>query len=196
MTSRNNILFYPACIAISLLLLLTSSEAQIIKVSYNSDAINTFSGKVYLFLSKEYKEPKEGSAGLEFLPCYSITVNNIKPGEVVVFDDAATSFPVAISDLEIGQYYVQAVWDRNLGGRAIGYSPGNIYNNSAKFTFTKNNLEIFNLNCEVTIEEPTFKETQAAKEMKVPSRLLSFFISGRLLLTLPSFYPKNIMMIR
>ena len=177
MTSRNNSFAYSAYTAISLFLLLlfSSSEAQIIKVSYTSNVVSTFSGKVYLYMSKENKKPKEGPAGMDFSPCNSIVVNKIKPGETVVFNDSVKSYPVSITDIERGQYYVQAVWDRDLGGRAIGNSPGNMYNQSLKITLTKNNLEVFNINCKESIDDPSFKETRSTKEMKVPSRLLSFF---------------------
>jgi len=64
-------------------------------------------------------------AGLEVFPCFSIEVRDVKPGTSVVFDDRASAYPVKMSDIERGEYYVQAVWDRNLGGRAIATSPGN-----------------------------------------------------------------------
>ena len=153
----------------------SSAEAQIIKVSYTSNAVNNFSGKVYLYLSKESLEPKEGPSGMEFSPCYSIAVKNIKPGQAVVFDDMAISFPVALSEIERGQYYVQAVWDRNLGGRAIGSSPGNIYNRSLKINFSKNFFENFSINCTEINDDRSFKETPATKELKVSSKLLSIF---------------------
>lgn len=177
MTTGNYFSAYYTRVTITLvsLLLFSLAEAQIVTVSYTSNIAGTFSGKVYLYLSKENKEPKERPAGMDFSPCFSIVVNKIKPGEKAVFNDSAQSYPVAITDLERGQYYVQAVWDRNLGGRAIGNSPGNMYNPALKITFSKNNLEVFNLNCTEAIDDPTFKETRSTKEMKVPSRLLSFF---------------------
>lgn len=42
------------------------------------------------------------------------------------------AFPVPLSDMERGEYNVQVVWDRNLGGRAISESPGNLYNPTQK----------------------------------------------------------------
>lgn len=49
------------------------------------------------------------------LCCFAIDVNQIKPNTTVLFDDKAISYPVNLSDIERGEYYVQAVWDRNLG---------------------------------------------------------------------------------
>ena len=51
--------------------------------------------------------------GVHSFPCFSIDVNNVKPGQKVVFDDAAVFYPTALSDIERGTYYAQVVWDKN-----------------------------------------------------------------------------------
>ena len=100
---------------ILLFLLTFSTQAQRIEVSYSSDAFDgIFSGKVILYLSEDGKNPKDSGAGLPALNCFSIEVNQIKPNRNVLFDDSAISFPVALSNLERGEYYLQIVWDRNL----------------------------------------------------------------------------------
>ena len=119
-------------IASSLLLpflIWSSAIGQKFTISYTpASSHENFSGKVFLYLSKENKNPKDGMIGVEKFPCYAISVKNIKPNEKVLFDDAAVSYPVALSDIERGEYNVQAVWDKNSGGRSIGNSPGNMYN--------------------------------------------------------------------
>src|SRR4030095_16435758 len=101
------------------------SFCQKFSVSYSKTVYDKlFSGKVFLFLNKENREPKSGPVGIESFPCFAIEVKNVKPGQAVIFDDKATSYPAALSDLERNEYYVQAVWDRNLGGRAVSGSPG------------------------------------------------------------------------
>ena len=159
-----------------LILLSTSIQAQQIKVSYASTAFEgVFSGKVLLYLSKDSKSPKDLGTGLPALCCFSIDVNQIKPNTTVLFDDNATSYPVKLSDIERGEYYVQAVWDRNTGGRNIGNSPDNIYNESIKINITKDTKATFSLHCDKVVPSPVFEETDFVKEVKAPSPLLSAF---------------------
>lgn len=121
-----------------------SLSAQQIKVSYNSqDAGERFTGNVFLYLSKENHEPMAGFVGLTSFPCYRIAVKAVKPGQQVIFNDAAVSYPVKLSDLERGEYYVQAVWDKNTGDHAIAETIGNIYSKPSKFAFTKKTAVVF-----------------------------------------------------
>ena len=151
-------------------------EAQKITVSYVPFASKEeFSGTVLLYLSKDAKSPKDEMVGVHQFPCFSITVNHIKPNQKVVFDDKAVSYPVALSDIERGQYYAQVVWDKNLGGRSIGESAGNMYNDAVRITVTKSHGEVFNIVCTQRVKEQPFIETHFVKEMKQPSALLSAF---------------------
>src|SRR5450432_2266995 len=106
-----------------------------------------FSGKVFLYLSKESADPKDEMVGVYSFPCFSITVKDVKPGQNVLFDDAATFFPTVLSDIERGTYHAQVVWDRNEGGRSIGRSPGNMYNKAVLVNFTKNISQSFHIVC-------------------------------------------------
>ncbi|NLP10786.1 esterase family protein [bacterium] len=166
-----------ACMAFVLLsLVCTSAFAQRFKVSYPEDILNEpFTGKVFLFLSKIHRNPKDAQIGLELFPCYAVQAKGIKPGGAVTFDDHATSFPVSLSDLERGEYSVQAIWDRNLGGRSIATSPGNIYSQAIQVTLTKNTKKVFKIECNQIMPALAFVETDLVKELKVPSRLLSDF---------------------
>jgi enterochelin esterase-like enzyme len=134
-----------------------------------------FSGKVILFLDKENKNPKDNMVDVAYFPCFSVDVKNIQPGSSITFDDKAASFPVKLSDIERGDYYVQAVWDRNLGGRSIAQSPGNIFSKPIKISVTKDGSKTFSIRCDMIIPEPSFTETKFVKELKVPSALLSSF---------------------
>src|ERR1051326_6978063 len=166
--------------------------SQQFAVRYSANA-KSFSGKVFLYLSKEEREPKDAIVGIESFPCFAIEVKNIKPGEAVLFDDKAISYPAVLSDLERNEYFVQAVWDRDLGGRAISGSPGNIYSRSVKVKLTKDRKKIFSINCDQVIPERVFKNTKFVKELKVQSTLLSAFyqkpvpIAGAIILP-PTYY--------
>jgi hypothetical protein len=132
-----------------------------------------FSGKVLLYLSKENHNPKDGMIDFESFPCFAIAVKNVQPGDTVVFDDKAISYPVVLSDLERGDYYMQAVWDRNLGGRAIAESPGNIYSAPVKLSLTKDREKWFTVVCDQVVKGKDFVATAFVKELKVVSELLS-----------------------
>ena len=159
-----------------LIMIQTFAFAQQFNISYSPTTFNkSFTGKVILYLNKENRNPKDAPADLELFPCFSVDVKNVQPGSGIVFNDKANSYPVKLSDLERGGYYVQAVWDRNLGGRAISASPGNIYSKTIKVLFTKDISKTFMLLCDQVIPEPGFKETDFVKELKAPSALLSAF---------------------
>ena len=161
---------------ISALISNLSSFSQQFQVSYPSAVYNqSFSGKVIVYLNKENKNPKDGAVTLESFPCFATEVKALSPGATVTIDDRAKAFPVKLSDIERGEYYVQAVFDRNLGGRAISQSPGNLYSLPVKVTLTKDTSLKFTLRCDQVIPERTFKETGFVKELRAPSALLSAF---------------------
>ncbi len=127
---------------------LVTISAQQIKVSYSStNAAERFSGNVFLYLSKENHEPTSGYVGLTSFLFTASAVKNIKPGEAVLFNDAAVSYPVKLSDLERGQYFAQAVWDKNTGDHTIAATVGNIFSKPAGFHFTKKTTAVYSLSC-------------------------------------------------
>ncbi|MEP7251726.1 MAG: alpha/beta hydrolase-fold protein [Ginsengibacter sp.] len=176
---------------ILLLIFCIPAMAQKFQVRYASGSQKNFSGNVFLYLSKENRDPKDGSVGADYFPCYRIAVKNVKPNQPVVFDDAAISFPMPLSGIERGEYYVQAVWDNNLGGRAIGDSPGNFYNKTAKVKFINGSKEIFNLTCNEKIDDPTFTETEYCKELRLPSKMLSAFYERPATINAAVWLPKE-----
>jgi hypothetical protein len=147
---------------------------QRFQVSFTTGAYNrSFSGRVFLYLNKENHNPKDGMVDLESFPCFAIAVKDVSPGDEVLFDDKAVSYPVVLSDLEKGDYYVQAVWDRNLGGRSIAESPGNMYSSPMKVRLTKDTGARFNLVCDQLVAARSFVPTTFTKELKVVSELLT-----------------------
>ncbi|WP_428329161.1 alpha/beta hydrolase-fold protein [Mucilaginibacter sp.] len=151
--------------------------AQQFQVSYAPAASNeNFTGYVVLYLSKDNKIPKKGMVGFENFPCFSVYVKNVKPSTIIKIDDKATSYPTALSDIERGQYYAQIVWDKNMGGRSIAESPGNMYSEPAIVNITKDTKTTYHILADQVIPAlPGFKETDFVKELKVPSALLSKF---------------------
>ena len=167
--------------------------SQQFSVSYSESVFDkAFTGKVLLYLSKDHHEPMKAVVGFEQFPCLAIDVKNVQPGKAVLFDDKAISYPAILSNMERSEYYVQAVWDRNLAGRAISESPGNIYSKPIKVKFTGDRKKIFPIQCDEVIPEKVFKDTKFIKELKVQSTLLStfyhkqFFLAG--VVALPAIY--------
>jgi S-formylglutathione hydrolase FrmB len=133
--------------------------------------------------------------GLEPAAYFSVTVKDIAPGQPITIDDKAVSYPATLSNIERGDYYVQAVWDRNLGGRSIAESEGNLYTDAQKITLTKDYNASFTLVADKINPAPTFKETAFDKELKAPSKLLTDFhqknITVNAAVILPAEYYKD-----
>ena len=147
--------------------------AQQFEVSYVSPgSTQPFTGYVVLYLSKD-KAPTGGMVGFGQTAYFSVYVKNVKPGSTVKINDEANSYPAALSDIQRGPYYAEVIWDKNLGGRAISESPGNIYSEPIKVDIGKNTKLVYHLLADKVIPAPEFKETAVVKELKVPSALLT-----------------------
>ena len=157
-------------------LTVSSCLAQEFSILYSPSVFpGPFSGKVILYLSKNNPRPKECWIEMQRFSCFSIEVHNVLPDTTVLFDDSSLSYPVKLSDLERGQYYAQAVWDRDLGEHSISRSAGNLYSDPVTVDLTKNEAEQFQLICNHIIQRVPFEETQYVKELRVPSELLHDF---------------------
>lgn len=177
---------------VALFILVSGATAQKFSVSFPDSLLKEpFTGNVLLYFSKDTKNPKEGEAGLDIFPCFRLYAKSIKPGMAVVFDDKAVAYPVPLSDMERNTYYVQVVFDRDLGGRSIGSSPGNLYSTSQKITLTKNANQVYVLKANKKNPEPVFTNTQYVKELKVPSALLSAFHHNPIAVNAAVILPKE-----
>lgn len=153
-----------------------TSSAQVFSVSYAASVLpEKFSGQVILYLSKDNPNPKDGMIGLQPAAYYAMQVKDIAPGQPIVFDDNANAYPQTLSNIERGSYYVQAVWDRNLGGRSIAESEGNLFSAPQKVQLSKNFTEKFTINADKIIAAAGFTNTKYAQQLKAPSKLLSAF---------------------
>ena len=180
----------------TVLLLTVSLHAQQFNVSFSEDILSEpFTGNVLLYLSQENKNPKNAFVPLELPPVYRIQISNLQPNETVLFDDSAISYPNTLSNIERGDYYVQVVFDRNLGGQTIGTSPENLYSETQQITFDKNFNTTHTLQANQVVPEIQFKETKQLKELALKSELLSEFhnkevtIAGAV--SLPDEYYEN-----
>jgi enterochelin esterase-like enzyme len=161
---------------VSLILMAGSTFSQRFSVRYADSILKEpFSGHVILYLSKENKEPKGGRPGLDRFPCFKLYVKDVQPGKAINFDDHAVSFPVPLTEIERGNYYVQVVWDRNLGGRSIAGSPGNLYSLPVQVEIGKKRNRVYQITATQKVPPAKFQETPFIKEIQAPSALLSEF---------------------
>ncbi len=168
-----------------------SLHAQKFRVSYKAAGVETFSGRVLLYLSQDNRQPKDGLVTLERFPVSVINIRNIKAGQNLVLDDAATSYPAPLSSIERGYYYVQAVWDRNLGGRAIAESPGNIISAPVRLKIARNIDSTYVLVCDSILPARSFQETKYVKEVRLPSPLLTAFHHKPMTIDVAVILPKE-----
>jgi hypothetical protein len=133
-------------------------------------------GNVIVSLSKENKESKSVAVGLAKFPVFSVAVKSVQSGQSITIDNRAVSYAAVLSDVKRGDYYVEIVWDKNLGTRSIAESATNLFNASEKINFSKDTKKIFNITATQMIPAlPDLKETEFVKELKAPSALLSKF---------------------
>lgn len=182
----------PIYLLLVILFIRLHGDCQQFRVSYANSIFNgPFTGRVLLYLNKENKNPKDAMADLQDFPVFSVAVHDIKPGADVIFDDRADAYPVKLSDLERGDYYIQAVWDRNSGGRAIAESPGNLYSRPVKISVTKDYNKSFVLVCDQVIPPTVFKDTKFVNELKVSSALLTQFLGRATTVDAAVLLPKD-----
>ena len=145
-------------------------------VTYPKETLpDTFSGRVVVYLGKGGGEPRFGPNWFNPQPMYSAKFTRIQPMQPMTIDETAIGFPGKLSEIPAGEYTAQAVCDRNLGGRMIGGSPGNLYSEPQKVTITAGQEQTITLTCDKVVAERVFREIERVKEVKIESKLLSKF---------------------
>lgn len=194
--SRPTLRRFPLLLALLLYASAAHAAGLRFTVTYPAEAFaGPFSGNVIVCLTTENREPRFGPNWFQPEPMYSYRFTNIKPGEPMTVDARAIGFPSKLSELKPGEYSVQAVVDRNLGGRTIGRSPGNIYSEPVRVTLDPSMDNEVKIVCNKVAEAPTFRDTDNVKEIRVESRLLSKHYGRPTFLTaavcLPEEYSKE-----
>ncbi len=148
------------------------------EVTYPASAFaGPFTGSVVVYFAKPdtrgAEEPRRGPNWFAPDPIVSARFHDVAPGAAMRLSrENWVAFP---REIPSGEYVVQAVIDRNLGGRAIGRAPGNLFSAATKVTFDPNVAKTIALTCDRVVEEPAFVETARVKECRVESKLLSAF---------------------
>lgn len=172
-------------LAIFLMLTAIAAHAQQFKVAFTKDVgITEFSGSVYLFLSKNEKEPMKPAHWIMMNPTVKATLKNLRAENSFLVNSAnSEAFPVALKDMERGEYYVQVLFDGNHGGRAIVDTVGNIYSTPQKVRFGSNTKQTFTLQADKLITATEFKNTEFTKKIQISSKLLSDFFGKTTLIS-------------
>lgn len=157
-------------------LLAPSKEGLSFSVSYDASAFSgKFSGRVVVYVSKGNRQPRFGPNWFSPEPIFSAEFKNITPGQPMLITDNCSYFPSPPSTLAEGEYWVQAVLDRNLGGREIGASPGNLYSEAQRVAIVRGAAQTVKLNCNQVVPSRAFTETARVKEFSIESKLLTSF---------------------
>lgn len=159
------------------LLVSNAAYAQQFEVSFAKEiGKQAFSGNIYVFLSKNEKEPMRAEHWIMMNPVSVTKVKNLLPGQTFTISSAnSAAYPVALDDLERGEYFAQIVFDGNYGGRAVKNTAGNYFSAAQKVLFSRDIKQTFRLTADKIIAAPTFKNTEYTKKIDLPSPLLSAF---------------------
>jgi hypothetical protein len=157
-------------------LLAVSASALQFSVRFAATAFEgPFSGRVVVYLSEQRGEPRFGPNWFNPQPTYAKFFKGVKPGDSMAIGEDALSFPAPLRNLKPGRYTVQAVIDRNLGGRTIGGSPGNLYSAAAQVDIDGSADKTIEILCDRVVEDRLFEETDSVKAARMQSQLLSKF---------------------
>lgn len=161
----------------SLLLLFNMLNAQVFKVYFSKSVYDkSFTGKVYVYLSKTDKEPVYGEDWIIMNPVVSADISKLKPGEYFIINSSnCKAYPVAPDNMERGDFYAQVVFDNGESGRTPVLSPGNFYSAPQKITFSHNFTQIFTFIADKKIKTSVFENTAFTNKISLSSSLLSDF---------------------
>jgi S-formylglutathione hydrolase FrmB len=133
-----------------------------------------FTGRVVVYLTKGNREPRFGPNWFRPEPIYSTRVKAAPAGAAMeITTENAVGFPCKLSELPAGEYSVQAVIDRSLGGRAIGASPGNLYSQPVRLDLDPSATGRIEIVCDSVVQERPFRDTEHVKGVRLQSKLLS-----------------------
>jgi hypothetical protein len=126
----------------------------------------------------------------------ALDVKDLAPGKTVTLGGAASiRFPRDLATLEEGTWKAQVVFDRDLGGRAIGSGAGNLKSDTVTFEVVAGAPVRAGLTATSVITARPFKETARVKELVVPSARLSAHYgrptSVKAAVALPADYDPN-----
>ena len=136
-----------------------------------------YTGRVYVFLSRERAEPRTGPEWFDPEPFFARDVTGWKPGEPLTFapgDPAVLGHPEPLAKLDPRGYAAQAVARLNPLERRVGDGRGNAYGPAVKV----GDGATVRLSIDRLVTDRPYAETKWGKLFEVRSKLLSEFHGG------------------
>ncbi len=154
------------------------SQTNALKVITNIDASlkNNFksNGRIFLFVSSgQGGEPRFNTWPNSSNKIFATNIENWKPGETFVFDDAKSlvkTVEVSLNKLPAGNYRIQVLWDQDKNESRIN-APGNLYSEAVSVQL--DNDKTIELPLTRLIEPTKLQENKYLKEVDFISPVLS-----------------------
>jgi S-formylglutathione hydrolase FrmB len=151
-------------------------------VSYPAAAFaGPFTGRVVVYFADAdrgplRREPRFGPDWFRPAPLFGASIVDLPPDRPFLWSAAeGVVFPALPERPAKRAYWAQAVLDRNLGGRAIGDSAGNLYSKPQRVDFDPAAKLLLEFSCDQVVAAAPFVETDRVKELRAPSAVLSKF---------------------
>lgn len=148
-----------------------------------------------LFSQKASPPPMQGPNWFSPEPLFGMDVKHVAPGQTITVTDASDGFPVPLSQMPPGSYYVQAVLDQDHQFADHSNGPGNFYSPTTQVIVSTDRPLSVKLELTKTIAAPVYDQGAFAKVFSYRSQLLSDFhgrdVVDRALVLLPRSYARN-----
>jgi pimeloyl-ACP methyl ester carboxylesterase len=132
-----------------------------------------FTGRVFVVVSKKPIGDRPFSQSwFSPEPFFAQDAKDWKPDVPLEFRPSA-AFPQPWNRLPAGTYHVQAILDRDLGGRDALSSPGNLYSKAVQVTLDPAKPNSLSLRLDRTATTKAFAETPSIKLFEMDSKLLT-----------------------
>jgi S-formylglutathione hydrolase FrmB len=146
------------------------------KLTFDRVALDEpFTGRVFVMFRNNSASPPGGMSWFRPEPGLALDVKDWKPGEPLVVDAKAISYPAPLAELKPGKYYVSAVMDRDMGGIDFSASPGNVYSKAVQLELDPKETGTVELKLDQVYKERQFKETDTVKLVDIESPMLTKF---------------------
>lgn len=149
------------------------------------------SARVILFLGKPGREPRFGPNWFNPDPFFAVDLKSVKPGQEVVVDDKAVSFPFPLSSVKSGSYNVQAVLDLKAESAEISITPGNGYSAAKTQEIDPKHGRDIHVVIDHVVKPEPFPETDRIKLVDIPSALLTKFYGRAIRMRAGVVLPKD-----
>jgi hypothetical protein len=153
-----------------------------------------FSGRVYLFFSRNRREPRQDPSWFSPEQFIARDVQGWKPGEILEFassDKTLLAYPKPLATLNLAESSAQAVVRFNPFDREVGNGPGNGYSQVVEVAAPTGSAKPPIFVVDHLAPPKRFVETETRKEFFAHSKLLSDFYGRDVSLSAAVFLPKS-----